>query len=110
MDAALNGKGVPIPINTDPLGINGGDKAAADASAGAVPKRGRSPEPVGVSMNDRSGTTPASYSGVAAADDASAMPASPARVPIPLLRPVFPNKAGKPLSTVPAIASSGDVY
>jgi hypothetical protein len=107
MDAVINGNGSPIPINADPLGINGGDKAAADASAGAVPKRGRSPEPVGVAM---SGATPAPNNGAAAADSASAVPAAPTRVPIPPIRPVFPNNAGRPLPSLPAVASSGDVY
>jgi hypothetical protein len=105
-DAVINGKGLPIPINTDPLGINGGD-----ISAGAVPKQGRSPEPVGVSMSNPSGAAPASDNGTAVADDASAVPAPQAKVPIPRPKPiVIRNKAGKPLPTPPSVVSSGDLH
>ena len=99
-------------INADPLAINrGGEKAAVDASADAAPARGRSPEPVGVSMTDASGAATASDNGAAAAADASAVPAAPVRVPLPPTKPaVFPNKAGKLLPTPPAVASSGDLY
>ena len=111
MDAVIAGKGLPVPINTDPFGINRGDKAVADASAAAITKRGRLPEPVGVVTTDPSGATPASNNGAAAADEASAMPA---RVPIPPVKPILlPHKPGKPLPTapvVPPVASSGDVY
>jgi hypothetical protein len=114
MDAVINGKGLPIPIDADPLGINGDDKAAADASAGAVPRQGRSPEPVGVALSGPSGATPVPNNGASAVDDASAMPAAAARVPIPLAKPVvLPRKTGNPLPTVPVVppvASSGDVY
>ena len=102
MDDILNGKSLPIPINADPLGINGGaHKASADSSAGAVGARGRSVEPVGASPSIISGAAPASHNGAAAAA-ASAVLASQARVPIPRIKPaILPNKAGKPLPTGP---------
>ena len=84
--------------------------SATPAVVGAVPKRGRSPEPVGVSVGDPSGAAPVSDNGAAVADDASALPAAPARVPIPRPKPTIPDKASEPLSTPPAVASSGDLY
>ena len=103
MDPVINGKGSPIPINADPLALNGGGgKAAAD---GATPARRRSPEPASVSVSDTSNAAAASDNGAAAADDGSAVPAAPARVPIPRARPiVLPHKAGKVLPDNPAVA------
>ena len=110
MDAVINGTGSPIPINPDPLAISGGDKAA-DASAGAAAARGRSPEPGSVSASDASGAAPASKKGAAAADDAWAVAAAPARVPIPPIRPVvLRDKERSPLPTAPPVASSGGIY
>jgi hypothetical protein len=102
MEAVINGKGSPIPINADPLALNGGGgKAAAD---GATPARRRSPEPASVSVNDTSNAA-ALDNGAAAADDGSAVPAAPARVPIPRARPiVLPHKAGRVLPDNPAVA------
>ena len=85
--------------------------SATPAAVGAVPKRGRSPETVGVSVSDASGAAPASDNGAAVADDASPVPAAPARVPIPRPKPVVvPDEAGKLLPTPPAVASPGDLY
>ena len=102
MDAVINGKGSPIPINADPLALNGGGgKAAAD---GATPARRRSPEPASVSVSDTSNAAAASDNGAAAADDGSAVPAAQVRVPIPRARPiVLPDKAGKVLPDNPAV-------
>ena len=110
MDAIINNEGVSIPIDVDPLATSGGaSKAAADADA--VPTRGPLPEPFGVSAGDASGAAPASDKGAAVADDASAVPTAPARVPIPRPKPtVIPDKATEPLPTPPAVASSGDLY
>ena len=84
--------------------------SAIPAAVGAVPIRGRS-KPVGVSVSDASGATPASDNGAAAADDASPVPTAPVRVPIPRPKPVvLPEEAGKQLPTPPAVASSGDLY
>ena len=111
MDAVLNGKGLPLPVNVDPLATSGGaKKAAAEVSTAAVPTRGPSPEPVGVSASDAGGAAPASDKGTTVADDASAVPTAPARVPIPRPKPTIPDKASEPLSTPPAVASSGDLY
>ena len=111
MDAIINGKGVPIPVDTDPLGINGrGGKAVADTSAGAAPARGRSPEPEKAPASGAGGA-PATDAGAATADDALAASAAPARVPLPPTRPVVaPTKAGRPLPGLPAEASAGDVF
>ena len=85
--------------------------SATPPALGAVPKRGRSSEPVGVSVGDPSGPSPVSDNGAAAADDASALPAASARVPIPRPKPVVPpEKAGEQLAAPPAVASSGDLY
>jgi hypothetical protein len=110
MDAIINNKGVSIPVNVDPLATSGGaNKAAADASA--VSTRGPLPEPIGVSASDTSGGAPASDKGTAVTDDASAVPAAPPRVPLRRPRPtVILDKAGKPLPTPPAVASSGDLH
>ena len=56
---------------------------------------------------------PVSVGGVSMADSdhASAVPAAPAKVPLPRPRPtVILDKAGKPLPTPPAVASSGDLH
>jgi hypothetical protein len=108
MEAIINNKGVPITVNVDPLATSGGaNKAAADAAA--VPTRGPLPAPVGVSASDASGAT-ASDNGAAAADDASPVPAAPARVPIPRPKPTIPDKASEPLPTPPAATPTGDLY
>ena len=93
-----------------PLGASPAVSASAiPAAVGAVSMRGRSP--VGVSVGDPSGTSPVSDNGAAAADEASALPAAPARVPIPRPKPVvLPDKAGEQLAAPPAVASSGDLY
>ena len=94
MDAIINGKGVSIPVDIDPLRINrGGVKAVADIPAGAAPARGRSPEPERASASGAGGAPSATDSGAAAAD-ASVASAAPAKVPIPPTRPVVPTKAG----------------
>jgi len=110
MDAIINNEGVSIPIDVDPLATSGGaNKVAADASV--VPTRGSSPERVGVSAGDAGGAAPAPDNGTAVADDASAVAAAPARVPLPRSKPtVAPDKAGAPLPTPPPVASSGDLY
>ena len=109
MDAIINNKGVPITVNVDPLATSGGaNKAAADADA--VPTRGPLPEPAGVSASDASGSAPASDKGTTVADDASAVPTAPARVPIPRPKPTIPDKASEPLPTPPAATPSGDLY
>jgi hypothetical protein len=111
MDAIINNEGLSIPVNVDPLATGGGaSKAAADASAAALPTRGPSPEPVGVSAGDAGGAAPASDKGTAVADDASAVPTAPTRVPIPRPKPTIPDKASEPLPTPPAAAPSGDLY
>ena len=109
MDAIINNKGVSIPVNVDPLATSGGaNKAAADADA--VPTRGPLPEPAGVSASDASGGALMSDS-AAAKTDASAVPAALARAQtLPHKRVVVANKAGKRLPTLPAIASSGNLY
>jgi hypothetical protein len=85
--------------------------SATPAAGGAVPKRGRSSEPVGVSVRDAGGAAPATVGGASAADDASPVPAGPARVPIPRPKPVvLPDKAGQQLAAPPAVAFSGDLY
>jgi hypothetical protein len=62
-----------------------------------------------VSVSDASGAALASANGAADAD--SPVPAAPARVPIPRLKPVVvPDKAGKQPAALPAGASSGDLY
>ena len=109
MDAIINNKGVPITVNVDPLATSGGaNKAAADASA--VSTRGPLPEPVGGSASDTSGGAPASDKGTTVADDASAVPTAPARVPIPRPKPTIPDKASEPLPTPPAATPTGDLY
>jgi hypothetical protein len=112
MDTIINGKGSPIAVNADPLGINGGaNKAAAAPSAGAAAARGPSAEPRSTSASDASGAAPASDNGAAAKADASAVPAALASAPTPPHKPVvIGNKAGKRLPTLPAIASSGNLY
>jgi hypothetical protein len=99
MDAIINNEGVSIPVDVDPLVTSGGaNKAAADASA--VPTRGPSPEPIGVSESDASGAAPASDDGTAVTDDASAVPAAPARVPsVHGLRPLSNHGARTAAST-----------
>jgi len=111
MDAVINGKVSPIAVSADPLGINGGaHKAAADPSAGAAAARGPSAEPGIVSASDASGGALMSDS-AAAKTDASAVPAALARAQtLPHKRVVVANKAGKRLPTLPAIASSGNLY
>ena len=111
MDAVINGKVSPIAVSADPLGINGGaHKAAADPSAGAAAARGPSAEPRIVSASDASGGALMSDS-AAAKTDASAVPAALARAQtLPHKRVVVANKAGKRLPTLPAIASSGNLY
>jgi hypothetical protein len=85
--------------------------SAMPAAGGTVPKRGRSSEPVSEPVSDASGAAPALDNGAPAADDASAVPAGPARVPIPRPKPVvLPDKAGQQLAAPPAVAFSGDLY
>jgi hypothetical protein len=85
--------------------------SAIPAAVGAVPMRGRSPKPVGASVSDASGAVPVSDGGASAADDASPVPAGPARVPIPRLKPVvLPDEASKQLPTPSPVATSGDLY
>ena len=96
MDDVINGRGVPIPVNVDPLGVNGGgNKSAADKAAGAAPVRGRLPEPGSVSASAAGAAAPATDNDATGADGASAGRA-PARVPIPPTKPVVPKKASGP--------------
>jgi hypothetical protein len=114
MDAVINGRGLPIAINPDPLGINGSAyKAAADSSAGGAPApKGLAERAPAASASDASGAAPASDNGAAGAADASAaVLAAPARVPIPRGKPMaIPDKADKPLPPPPPVAFSGDLY
>jgi hypothetical protein len=118
VDLVDHGKGLSIPVNADPSALNGGgDKAAADASAGAGPA-GASRVPGDAPASDTADDASTSDNGGAGVDDASAAFAAPAVVPIPPARPVHmpvvarpgdpvglhPKKAGE------ALASSGAVF
>jgi hypothetical protein len=82
--------GPPMPVTSKPTSDGGAAKPPPGASPAA---------------------TPAVVGGAAAAADASALPAAPARVPIPRPKPtVIPDKAGEPLPTPPPVASSGGLY
>jgi hypothetical protein len=86
--------GPPMPVSS---------KATSD---GGVAK-----PPPGASPALPPSATPAVVGGAAAAADVSALPAAPARVPIPRPKPtVISDKAGEPLPTPPPVASSGDLY
>jgi hypothetical protein len=116
------GKGLPIPVNADPSAIKGADdKLAVDASAAAAPA-GAAPTPGDVPISDTAGDASASDSGGPSLEDASAAPAAPVVVPLPPPRPadravasrsdgaVGAKKAGEPLPSPPAVASSGGAF
>jgi hypothetical protein len=121
MDAVVdNGKGLPIAVNADPLGANGGgDKTGAVATPGGGASGARAAA---------AGSVPASDDAASAApvanDGAAAEPAAVAKPPTPPAKPadkpvvlasrgpidLTPSKGAKPSPAVPAAAPAGSAF